>query len=137
MGQGTVTDMKRHTAVAAVVLTAALALAGCGRGDSSTTSETLPKRTTTTTAKSKSIRDLYLDGMRERFPYQSDAQLIELGHTACDAIDSYGSIEDTMIAIALDPRWSVEEAGDAGYTFAFAVPAFCPEYLAELESLAA
>lgn len=138
--------MKKY--IAAAMLTTAVVLAGCGTQSSSNkevgstempgTKATEPtyKSPSTTVPKQDPIMSSYLRTMKDRFPWKTDSELIALGKQACDVIDVAGSITVAMLAIASDPTWSVEAAGDAAYTFGASVIAFCPEYTPELMRLA-
>jgi hypothetical protein len=129
--------MNKRTAAAALIATAALTLIGCGAAteSSSTTTTTIQKNTTTTQSKYDRQLSAYLDEMSDRFPYSSEAELVSLGENACNVVDAFGSVASAFVAIAEDPDWTVEMAGDAGYTFGVAIPVFCPEYLSELNRI--
>lgn len=120
-------------ALCAVVIMA-VPLIGCESSDTKETATT-NKATTTTTAKKSTSVDAYVASMKVKYPNSSSETLIDLGKTACDVIDAFGSVSDAMIAIATDPTWDREMAGNAGYTFGAAVPVFCPQYTAEIKAL--
>lgn len=77
----------------------------------------------------------FLSAARVRFPGRSDAELFSLGRTACETIDAFGSVELTLLSIAEDPDWSVDEARNAGYLFGLSIPLFCPRFEAEARRL--
>ena len=118
------------------VAVAALIAAGCGSPD--TTSDATPvtsaKATTTTVAKATPT-DAFVNSMKTKFPNASRADLIDIGRASCDVIDAFGSVSEAMIAIAMDPTWDREMAGNAGYTMGAAIPVFCPQHLAELNAI--
>ena len=89
---------------------------------------------TTTTSKYSTMERAYLSTLRERFG-GTDAQLFELGRTACQMIRAYGSVYAALQKIAFDPDWSLEEARNAGFLFGAAIPLFCPEFFAEAERI--
>lgn len=127
--------MNKRTAAAALIATAALTLIGCGTSQSTpeaSTPTTAYKRTTTTTA---SQYGAFLSAAQDRYPAASDSKLIDLGITTCETIETFGSVLDMMLMIAEDPDWSLEEAEDAAFMIRLSVPAFCPEYLSELNRI--
>lgn len=119
--------------VCAVTLMATLAI-GCESSDKTASPATTAKATATTVTKA-SPTDAFVNSMRTKFPNAPRADLIEIGQASCDVIDAFGSVSEAMIAIAIDPTWDREMAGDAGFTFGAAIPVFCPEYEAELKAL--
>jgi hypothetical protein len=126
--------MKTRTAAAALIAVATLTLIGCGTSRSTpeaSTPTTAYKQTTTTASK----YGPFLSAAQDKYPAASDSELIDLGITTCETIETFGSVLDTMLAIAEDPDWSVEEAGDAAFMIGLSVPTFCPEYLPELNRI--
>jgi hypothetical protein len=124
--------MKTKIAALTVACFALLA-AACG---SSSSEEAVSTTTTTyrTTTTLVSLTDVYVDAMRDYFPGASRSELIDLGETACDAVDEAGSVTSALINIATDPSWAgMEEA--AAYTIGASIPVFCPRYTNELNLL--
>jgi hypothetical protein len=119
-------------AVTATLMVGALGLSAI----SCSVAEKTPETVKTTQAPAKTKTDVFVETMKTQYPSSSRSEIISLGQTACDAIRSFGSVLDTFLAIAEDDSWSTEEAGDAGFTFGAAVPAFCPEFQAEMDDLA-
>jgi hypothetical protein len=127
--------MNKRTAAAALIAVATLTLIGCGTSRSTqevSTPTTAYKQTTTTTA---SPYGAFLSAAQEKYPAASDSQLIDLGITTCDTIETFGSVLDMMVMISEDPDWSLEEAEDAAFMIGLSVPTFCPKYQPELNRL--
>jgi hypothetical protein len=129
---------------AAIIVAAALTLAGCGSSDSTTvsskssesTTTTQARRQTTTTISNQDILiEAYVSAMRDWFGStmtRSDA--ISLGQTMCETIDQYGNVSDTVDAVIASGEFRGME-GDVGYVMGTAIPVFCPEYEAEARRL--
>jgi hypothetical protein len=127
--------MNKRTAAAALIAVATLTLIGCGTSRSAqevSTPTTAHKQTTTTTA---SPYGAFLSAAQEKYPAASDSQLIDVGITTCDTIETFGSVLDMMVMISEDPDWSLEEAEDAAFMIGLSVPTFCPKYQPELNRL--
>jgi len=125
--------MKTKIAALTVACFALLA-AACGSSSSEETVSTTTTTTYRTTTTSVSLTDVYVDAMRDYFPGASRSELIDLGETACDAVDEAGSVTSALIDIATDPSWAgMEEA--AAYTIGASIPVFCPRYTNELNLL--
>lgn len=137
---------------AAAVAVAALGLTACTvesvdnkpKSDGSEWLDDTSDRAPTTTARPRptptteayTTDDLYVDLVRSNVDvsWLSDAELVDLGHTVCDVIDSYGGDTDAMMAdmaweLTLDPdAFGGVDATGLGYVFGYSVGAYCPEY---------
>jgi hypothetical protein len=79
--------------------------------------------------------EAYVEVYQEEFPGTSRSTAISTGETACELIQSEGSIADAMIAIALDPDVGTTMAGDMAFVMGISVPVFCPEFMSELNTI--
>jgi len=131
-------NIKNKISIALIGLLSVVAI-GCSSGETSTpvevTTTTTAKVVTPTTLKQSTLTDIYVDIMQERYPSASRTTLIELGQSACDVIEMYGSVSAAIVGMAQDPEFA-EMATDIGYTFGVAVPVFCPKYKAEIDRIA-
>lgn len=131
-------NIKNKISIALIGLLSVVAI-GCSSGKTSapveTTTTTTAKVVTPTTLKQSTLIDIYVDTMQERYPAASRTKLIELGQSACDVINIYGSVSAAIVGMSQDPEFA-EMASDIGYTFGVAVPVFCPQYEAEIRRIA-
>jgi hypothetical protein len=127
---------------AALVLTVGLAACGSSTETStpSTPSTKAPATTTTTkdileTASQSDLIDALVAVYQDEFPGASRSGAISTAKTACELIESEGSIVDAMAAIALDPEVGASMAGDMAFVMGISVPVYCPQFLPELNRL--
>jgi hypothetical protein len=124
--------MKKVIALSALLIAVAV---GCSsQADTQSSTSTTFKKSTTTKPSQSSLVDSFVGAMSEEFPGATRSEYISLGKTACDALDRVGSIDGVLTEIVIDPTISSSEAGDLGFIIGVAIPAFCPEYTAELDS---
>jgi hypothetical protein len=113
--------------IAAVLLPLLFVFSMTACGAAEETSKPTP--TVTVTAEPEpSIDQTLVDLVRKEYPELygvTDAQIIELGKTACDAFDAGASAEDIIMAIPdTDPQTRLALA----YVVGAGVGAYCPEY---------
>lgn len=58
--------------------------------------------------KATSVFDKYIDGNRERLPYEADSYINQLGHFCCTASASYRMAKNTLDYLFEHPTWPVE-----------------------------
>jgi len=129
--------MKRKYFIAALVASCILMI-GCGTSSKTSTSATTAPSTTvyknTTTTSSFSMIDIYVATMKEYFPGATRSDIIDVGQKACATIDAYGSVKAAIAAISVDPDFAGMQY-EVGIVIGSSIPAFCPEYQAELNRL--
>lgn len=110
--------MKRFIAVIFV----ALLISGCGTTKVNTTQ---PVVTQSQGSDSSINEQAFVLAITNEYPELAghDAQLIELGHGACELIDSGATLDD-FTGIANDAGFDV---GTYGFIVGAAISAFCPE----------
>lgn len=124
--------MKKNLGMTAVALATALVLTGC-----STTPTYAPSQTEAPAAPQLTDEDLYLQTLHSTgnsyVNNGTDAQLVQLGHTVCQALDEGNSVTDIVTYLVLnsnndDPEFARFE----GQVIGAAVGAFCPEYSGQI-----
>ena len=123
--------MKKVIALSALLIAVAV---GCSsQSDTPSSTATTFKKATTTTLSQSSLVDSFVRAMSEEFPGATRSEYIPLGKAACDALDRIGSIYGVITEIVIDQTISSSEANYLGFIIGVAIPAFCPEYTAELD----
>ncbi|MFB7776910.1 DUF732 domain-containing protein [Streptomyces bauhiniae] len=124
--------MNTRTTAAALLAAAALALTGCS-GTDSAADRTNPKPSAPKATATHSVQETaYLTAVRAKVPALerlSDKQLIDFGHTSCDAIDAGNS--PAAVAERTESGMKIG-AQNSGYLVGSAVSQFCPEHKDQL-----
>ena len=117
---------------------AALLLTACGSSNTNS-ADPAPTVTVTTTAEPYSETDAYLQQLREapgnHFVGVSDADLLDVGRTTCDTLDTGYSIEEIVVMLA-SSNPSDDEAEMYGQVIGAAVYNLCPEYAYQISEWA-
>ena len=129
----------RRTTTAAVLLTAALALAGCGSGDSSKPAAK-PSPSKTASKQDTFLRAVHaanFTSWEDKGP--TDDELLEYPQQWCDGLDAGHSVKwlFTMFGdggglYPIGEHWGTYKA-DANAVLVMGVKAYCPENLADVK----
>lgn len=142
------------TTIKALAAAAALAIAAAGcaaETDSPATADSPPAGTQTTPTTdtpdtteaaaltpndAELLEELFLLLVRDlpSFIGETDAELLDLGYGICDVLDDGWTFTEVATEFAARFAGDLTEAqfGDAGYLMGAAIPAFCPEYEAQI-----
>lgn len=125
----------RHQ-LAAVLATAALALTACTAADTDSTTADKPttasSQPASSTPKHSSAENAFLITTRAKIPALKkvpDDQILDLGHSSCDAIDAGNS--PAAVAAKAEEGLQIGDA-NSGYIVGAAVAQFCPKHKSEL-----
>ncbi|MFF6829630.1 DUF732 domain-containing protein [Streptomyces longwoodensis] len=131
--------MNARTAIAALLTAATLALTACSSTTDDASSDTKPKATASASPKASPSKAKYstnetafLLTTRTKIPALKkvpDDQLLDLGHSACTAIDAGNS----PTAVALQTEKGLQIGVDkSAYIVGAAVSQFCPQHKDQL-----
>lgn len=129
--------MKKNLGMIAVALSTALVLTGCAAAPSTSLA---PQQEQQQQQATPTVEDMYLQVLRATgnsyITGASDSDLIQLGHTVCEALDAGNTVEEVIYYLAANSNNNDPEfARFEGQVIGAAVPAFCPEYSYQIDSL--